>query len=199
MRFIDQRRAGFLFPPAGVGPLKRRFRVPHLRAQLFQPFVHGYAGAVGGQPFKLILPVSHPQLQELPVLQGVPSLQQDLPHAVFLFLHRMGLPVPAVEVAGQMHLVRGGQPFPHGPAGLRPVDAEIQVSVGEGDQLLRVADQLGAPLLEAVHPQVDLAGERLQPGVDGRNGVRGRHSGNIHHFSLPVHAPALCCFFLTGY
>ena len=188
MRFIDQRRAGHLRDKAGVRPLKR-FRIPDLGAERLRFLIHLKFQAVSRAAGKPSVPAADPQLDELAVLQGILPLQADLPDAVLSPFEGMAFLIPFVEIAEQEHFVRAGQPLPENPSVLRPVEPEIQVTIGEVSQGSGIADQLPAFLFEAVHAQLDIPRMRCKPGIDLRDLVGGVQSADIHALFLRSFIP----------
>ena len=179
MRLIDQRRLRLFLLPFPVGPGKG-FRIPDLAAEHMGPEILLRPGDAGGDAFEPAPVLFNPQLDVLAVLQRVPSLEQDFPDAVLLLLHRMQVVAPSVEIARQIRRVRAGQPFPDNPSRLRPVNAEIQVSVREIRQGFRVPHQLGSSLQKTVHPQVDFPAVGLQPGIDANDFIGTFQFPDIH-------------------
>ncbi len=65
----------------------------------------------------------------------IPPRYLDLPDAAFQPFHGASEPVPAVEIAYQVHLIRSRRPFTVYPAVLGPVQAVIQISVRKIDDI----------------------------------------------------------------
>ena len=103
--------------------------------------------------------------------QGVVAGEVDLPGAAAQILQGVAGLVPVIEFAGQVQLVGTGGPFAVVPAAVNMMEAVVIVGVGKIIEGLAFAQDpiLGCPVQE--HPQVDVAGERLQLGVQFQKSV----------------------------
>ena len=168
---VDHRRIrAALTKVIPVRPLKGRIRHPDLAAEGLGGHVHHAAGHVGGDALEGRPLPAHQELDELAVLQLVPAVEMDLPHAATDVLQGIFPLGPVIEVAGQ--------PFPEDPAGLRSVKAKVAVAVGEVGEVPPLI-QLPAPVVESVEMHPDLP----RIGVQGRVLLHQQPEGvvNVYH------------------
>ena len=145
-----------------------------------RPRIGLHLRGIGWQTFESFPVLLHPQLDKLPVLQRILPLQQDFPNAVFSPRHGMGIMAPSVEVSRQISRIRTRQPFTHSPSVLRPVDAEIEISVRKFLQIPGIFHQLIPFFLEPVHPQINLSAVGGKPGINPRNCIGADQLSNVH-------------------
>ena len=127
--FIDENR---LFRPEGlVRPGEGVLYMMDHGVPAMVIFVLDHIGGVCGDAIQFLPVVDHDGAVALAVLEGVDAGNENFKDAVVLFFQLILMPVPAVEVAGQVHCLRRRGPFPIDPAPHGPVKAEIVVAVGK--------------------------------------------------------------------
>ena len=121
------------------------------------------------------------------VLEGVRSLEEEFEHAVLLFLHRMLIAVPAAEITGEVHLLRGRCPLPVVPAVLCLVKTKVAVAVCKIRQGLSLFQQFLFLFRKALGANIKIFFERLHRRVVFKNLVIHTASSfrEIYVISLP--------------
>ena len=161
---------GGLFPAeARVGPPEGLLGSVNLGVPLDGLGILHHIVGVEGNAVQLPAVVHHDGHDLLAVLQGVRSGEFQLPDAVFLLVHGIGMALPAVEIAGEIHGLRCRRPLPVDPAAPDSVNAEILIAVGKIAEALAVFQQLLLFVLIIRHPLIQIPGILLQQGINPVN------------------------------
>ncbi len=196
MGFVDQQVA----VPGDIEPVVRPvegLRNPELGRVVLRLVVLHHARGVGRNAVVPAVVAVHVDLVERAVREaiGVHGVgQEDRPHAAFVLVEPQLGALPAVEVAEQIDVLRGGQPLAEPPAAqiLVPLPAVVAVAVGVVDQ--RPGRFPDAVELFGVEPVAvfDFALHGAQPFVLFDNGKMCLHSVSlcIFYYSLFVSVAA---------
>ena len=131
MRLIDDGGHVALRRKALVGPLKFPLRRPDLAVEAAGIRVLHDAVDIKRDMILHAAGMGDLHFDVGEVLEGVLSPQGDLPVSVIQARHGMGLSIPLIKIADEMHRGRVRGPFAVDPAALRTVKAVKQVAVRE--------------------------------------------------------------------
>ena len=120
----------------------------------------------------------------LAVFERVFAGNMDLPFAVFKARERVRCAVPAVKIAEEVNRGGGRRVLAEHPAALLAVQAEIEMTVGEGSDLLIAQKGFadGAVVLDAGLDSLGIGSER---------GINADHARTVNLFPLHLTQPAL--------
>ena len=168
MALIDQKRARRA-DRGGMLPDIRPRRCPDLPVKRAGLGILHHAADIQRDAVKALPVRRHLYLHAGTVGERMAAGERDLPVAVSDRRHRVGLPVPAVEIADQVHRLGGGRPFAVDPALAGAVEAVKQMPCGKGGQLLLRRKQTAAGLPQGLHAGVNGIRIGAQIGVERQN------------------------------
>jgi len=158
-----------------IGRLIHDFAAPAMVVRILH-----HPADIQRDPLQQSVIVLHNRLHLAAAPQGIFTGQEQFKIAITHGSHGQGGLVPAVHVAHQIDAFRCRGPLPVHPAALYPMEAVIQVTVGEIQQLATLRQQFLLLDVVVVHAQFNIRCERFQIRIIVKDPVR--HTGHLFLF-----------------